>query len=585
MAAIARALWGKQHTPTLGLVLAIWVLWAVVRLALLPLSGYQLPDPDDYMRLAQVRDLLAGQAWFDVTQYCMGLPEGASMHWSRLIDLPLAALILLFDAVLPRTLAELWAMALVPLVWLLPALLALRDIALKLELPRLAAILALVLFPLFPLLPGNFAPLRIDHHTAQSVAALVCGALLLRTGSRRAALACGLVGAAWVVISLEALPLLAALAGLYGLRWAWTRDRSLAWFLGALTIGAIALSLATRPLAELTGTFCDILRPGHIAAFGAAAVAATVLPLLPRQTSLRGRLIGLSLVPLAALPIAAAMLGTCAANPFGQLDPLLQTWWYQAVLEGRPIWDQPASMALTLVWTIALVPAGWLLARQLQLQPARWLLLAGYALAAGFYSLLVLREGLAAQLLTIPFAALLLGHWLPRARAITAAGPRIAATLAVIALCTPTFGSAMLKPFDRSAGTAGLATADPAMVACDYAALNRLPRGHLFAPLDRGPEILVKTGHTVVAGPYHRNQARMINVVAAFTGDPETAEAIVRRNGATHVVACLSSSEIPTYAQARADNLANRIASGRPPAWLTPVPGFETGPLRVYAVR
>lgn len=580
-----RAELAKEGPPALALVLVIWAAWALFRLALLPLTGTQLPDPDDYMRLLEVRDLLQGQAWFDVTQYRMGPPDGASMHWSRLIDLPVAGLILLFDTVLPRSQAELAAMALVPLLWLLPALLALRDMANSLSLPRPAALLALVLFPLFPLLPGNFAPLRIDHHTAQSVAALVCGALLLRTGSRLAAVACGLVGAAWAVVSLEALPLLAALAGLYGLRWALARDRSLPWYLGTLGAAAVLLSLATRPLTELTGPHCDILRPGHVAAIFAAALAALVLPWLPGKDSLRGRLLGLGLVPLAAIPAALAGLGSCAANPFGQLNPLLQTWWYTFVLEGRPIWHQPLSMAFTLVWTIAVIAAGWRLARRLRLPADRWDLLTGYALAAGLYSLLVMREGLAAQLLAIPAAALLLVHWLPRARAIPAALPRIAATLAVIALCTPTFGSAALKPFDQAAGSSAAAGADPALGTCDYASLNRLPRGHLFAPLDRGPEILVRTGHTVVSGPYHRNQTRMVDVIAAFTGDPSDAAAIVHRNGATHVVACLSSSEIPTYGQARADNLANLIAHGRPPAWLVPVPGFETGALRVYAVR
>lgn len=575
----------KEGPPTLALVLMIWAGWAVFRLALLPLTGTQLPDPDDYMRLLEVRDLLNGQAWFDVTQYRMGPPDGASMHWSRLIDLPLAGLILLFGTVLPRAQAELAAMALVPLLWLLPALLALRDIARSLALPRIAALVTLVLFPMFPLLPGNFAPLRIDHHTAQSVAALICGALLLRTGSHRAAIACGLIGAAWAVISLEALPLLAALAGLYGLRWALRRDQSLAWYLGALTGAATLLSVATRPLTELTGPACDILRPGHLGAFAVATLAALTLPWLPGRDSRHGRLLGLGLVGLAAIPAALIGLGNCAANPFGQLDPLLQTWWYSHVLEGRPVWQQPLSMAFTLLWTIGISAAGWRLARHLRLPAERWDLLTGYALAAGAYSLLVMREGLAAQLLAIPAAALLLVHWLPRARAIPAALPRIGATLAVVALCTPTFGSAGLKPFDQIAGSSVVAGSAPGVGSCDYSTLARLPRGHLFAPLDRGPEILVRTGHTVVAGPYHRNQTRMVDVIAAFTGDPADAAAIVRRNGATHIVACLSSAEIPTYAQARADNLANLIAHGHPPDWLVPVPGFERGPLRVYAVK
>ena len=40
-------------------------------------------------------DFLAGQSWFDVTQYRSNPPIGAPMHWSRLVDVPIAGLILL----------------------------------------------------------------------------------------------------------------------------------------------------------------------------------------------------------------------------------------------------------------------------------------------------------------------------------------------------------------------------------------------------------------------------------------------------------------------------------------------------------
>ena len=45
---------------------------------------------DDAMRLVEVRDLLAGQGWFDLTQYRLSPPGGVAMHWSRLVDVPLA---------------------------------------------------------------------------------------------------------------------------------------------------------------------------------------------------------------------------------------------------------------------------------------------------------------------------------------------------------------------------------------------------------------------------------------------------------------------------------------------------------------
>ena len=45
---------------------------------------------DDAMRLVEVRDLIGGQGWFDLFQYRMDPPSGLSMHWSRVIDAPLA---------------------------------------------------------------------------------------------------------------------------------------------------------------------------------------------------------------------------------------------------------------------------------------------------------------------------------------------------------------------------------------------------------------------------------------------------------------------------------------------------------------
>ena len=54
-----------------------------------------LGDTDDNMRLAQVRALLHGQGWYDLRQYKLNPPGGFDIHWSRIVDLPIAALILI----------------------------------------------------------------------------------------------------------------------------------------------------------------------------------------------------------------------------------------------------------------------------------------------------------------------------------------------------------------------------------------------------------------------------------------------------------------------------------------------------------
>src|SRR5690349_21236823 len=56
-------------------------------------------DNDSSLRLVEVRDLLAGQGWFDLHQYRMGTEGGFLMHWSRLVDAPIAAIILVVTAV------------------------------------------------------------------------------------------------------------------------------------------------------------------------------------------------------------------------------------------------------------------------------------------------------------------------------------------------------------------------------------------------------------------------------------------------------------------------------------------------------
>ncbi len=564
-------------------VIGLWLAYCLVRLALLPLTGTDPVGPDDYMRLFEVRDLLAGQSWWDVTQYRVDPPDGASMHWSRLVDLPLAAFAFAFG--------ETAALVVVPLLYLLVALFALRAIMQRLGFGAGALLCGLAIMPFFPLLPGNFAPMRIDHHAPQAVLGLACAALLLGRG-RISAIAAGLLSAAWVVVSLEGLPLVAVLAGLFGLQYWLERETRLAWFLGALALVAPALSLATRPVAECALPFCDILMPGHMAAFAAAAVIAAMLPILPGQGQVRGRFIALCLIPVICAPMAWVTLGNCAADPFSRLDPLLQQYWHGMITEGLPLWRQPLSVAMTLVWGVVLVCAGWRVARRSGANAgeasAAWNLFALMALAAACYSFLLMRAGVVAQLLAIPFAAFLLAHYLPQARAIPSALPRIIATLACFLLATPMLASAGFKPLDPLLARDTMREDAIAMIEgarCDYARLDALAPGLVLAPLDNGPEILGKSEHAIVMASYHRNQQGMRDVLSAFVGSPEQARAVALAHDADYVVACSSEADLALYRTADPANFANAVVGDVPPDWLEPVPGFAEGSLRAYRIR
>ncbi|HET9353532.1 MAG TPA: AcrB/AcrD/AcrF family protein, partial [Sphingomicrobium sp.] len=124
---------------------------------------FGLPDTDDNMRIMQVRGLLGGQDWYDLRQHRMNPPEGANIHWSRLVDLPLAGLILALKPFVGTSWAERSAVAIAPL---LPYLLLLFSVALTARrlVDRRAYPLAFI--PLFfaGSTNGMFQPERIDHH-------------------------------------------------------------------------------------------------------------------------------------------------------------------------------------------------------------------------------------------------------------------------------------------------------------------------------------------------------------------------------------------------------------------------------------
>ncbi|VAW13567.1 hypothetical protein MNBD_ALPHA11-599, partial [hydrothermal vent metagenome] len=92
-----------QNTPKFSqnqIILAFWALISAIFVirtfstaSIMPLIG----DSDDAMRLVVVQDFLAGQGWFDKIQYRLNTPYGAPIHWSRLVDLPIAGLILIFQ--------------------------------------------------------------------------------------------------------------------------------------------------------------------------------------------------------------------------------------------------------------------------------------------------------------------------------------------------------------------------------------------------------------------------------------------------------------------------------------------------------
>jgi hypothetical protein len=152
--------------------------------------GTLLQGPDDQMRMVEVRDWLGGQGWWDNVQRRLDPPEGVAMHWSRIADLPLAAVIAAVRPLAGRASAEVWAAILVPplLGGLFAAFFVWAAVTLTPSGRALVPVLLIgtLVIPVQQLLPG-----RIDHHGLQLVLIALALGLLLRAiqGERAAAAA------------------------------------------------------------------------------------------------------------------------------------------------------------------------------------------------------------------------------------------------------------------------------------------------------------------------------------------------------------------------------------------------------------
>jgi hypothetical protein len=570
-----RAPFGPRLLPRIALA------WAAIALLLLltNLSGIaerRFPEPDDTQRLVQVRDLIAGQGWFDLHQHRIdALHGGVPMHWSRLVDLPLALVIVLATPLLGQPLAEMVALVLVPLLTLGCALLLIGRIAWRMFDEEIAGLACLAMALSIPVI-SQLRPLRVDHHGWQIVLALVAVNGLMARAPRLGGWIAGLAMAAWLAISVEGLPLAAVIAAICALRWL-RGESERAWLVGlmqGLAVGSIALFLLTRGLGDLA-PHCDAISPVHLAMFGWGALVVTLIqPVRPIVWSLGGFAVAAG----GALAILAQAAPQCAGGAFVELDPVVRRYWYDGVAEGLPVWHQPLAEALQIVVppVFAILASAKLAASSRDWLRTWWidytLLLCGSLAIA----VLVSRAGA----MTGALAAVPLGwqisRWLRSARTEHRTAHK-ALALAGVALALlpamPLTLYGLVAP--ASAGAAPGGTIDRVSdCRLDQAAqaLARLPKSELLVPLDIGPAILLDTPHGVVATGHHRAGPAMREVIDAFTGPLDQAHRIVARRGIAYVALCPDLNEPATYSSAAPAGLAAKLRDGHAPDWLTPVP-------------
>jgi hypothetical protein len=553
---------------------------------------------DDAMRLVQVRDLLAGQGWFDLVQHRLD-PPGVAMHWSRVIDLPLAAMILMLRPMAGQHEAEVITLFAWPALLFVTTLRLVASITQRMtaagETPsaQLAAMLLTVLS--VPALP-HFRAGAIDHHNAQIVLLLAFIALAQQIdGSPAKAGAAGVVAAFSLAIGLEMLPAIAAICVVMFAIQIWRgggATRRIGLFGASMAGSSLLLAALLLTRQSLTLNVCDAFGGPVLLLMAGGGATLLIVACIDRwRPTFLARLAGGAAAGLGSLALFFHLFPGCLASPYANVAPLVTSFWLKHVFEAMSFFTMlelvpqkiPGIYGFPL---IAVVAAALVTVRGARPARSGWIIAVVALVALISTSIWEMRGAAAATVVAAPiFAASLARFWPAREQERKLVATALAlspATLLVTGVAARPMIDMLLPPHwtivDRQA-------ASSCQTVSSVAPLALLPRGRVMAPIDLGPAILAATPHTVFAAPYHRNNdgnLAMLNLMLAVP--PAAGQASAERDF-DYIALCRNPIEQADFEEVAPDGLAARLGRGETFEFLQPLDLDPSGKLAVWRAR
>ncbi|MEM1378167.1 MAG: hypothetical protein AAGG69_12350 [Pseudomonadota bacterium] len=544
------------------------------------------PNSDDILRLVHVRDLLAGQSWFDPVQYRLGLEGGTVMHWAKLVDAPIALLVLWGG--------ENFAAFAWPLILAFLSIAAVAFGTVKLA-GRDARFPAVVIAVTALWSVGVFSPGSFDHHNVQ--ATLLLWAIALFVGPNTSHISTSIAGlccALMLAIGMETLPHVAALGIWAAITFAFGSLSVYAarGFGAGLALSSVALFPSLIGPSQWLSTNCDSFSTFHVtlAVIGGGGLAAASFAL-----SAGKRMIILGVAALAGAAAITVFFPHCLANPISGLPPLLREFWLDGVVETRSAVEMFRTDPFSLIGFFALPVIGLVVCifglRHEETRLGASLLLSVLVVAIAITSW---------QQRGFVFAALV--AMFPMTVALTKARLRYEQSKKIPALAGMVFFwiasinvvwfvlSAQMASAFSSAPTLQeqIATADPSDYCYEadlYAALRAEPKGAVLSSTNTGPMVIAHTHHRALAGPYHRNVDGNMRLIEIMLASSSVAKKMVDESGITHIADCINDPDTRDFKKAAPDGFQSALhASPERFDWLEIIPSSVDQPLRIFRV-
>jgi len=565
-----------------------------------------LIDSDDAIHLVRAIDWLQGQSWFDPVLHRLAPPEGVAIHYSRLTELPLAALLWpLHHLGASWPLAAILAAGIWPLVLLGVFFVTLRWLAegfVPRDWARASAYPAFFVAPLML----QFSPGRVDHHGLSVVItalALGCVVRFMRDPANlKWALGGGFLLALGQTIALETLPWVLLFSGWVGL---WVAIKGRGFALSAIVFGLslyvfafmfLALSVAPDVFYQtnfLSYSWLYVLLAGGLA----AALVFIALVSLLRKPWLRFGALFVSAV--AFIGFFLSVFPELAAGPYGGMNRELAEVILGNVGEAAPLLRETTSVTELLTYLpmplLGFAACYWIIGWAKGEDIWKWLFLSLLIIAATFLVVVYqVRVIIYAALFSIVPLTVLLKEGLARAREKFHGRKLFAAELFLILLVGPLSGIILPALADGRTFNKGVVLF-PVITGPDRACfpdgliqILTLPVYYGDRPrlimntMNEGSTILLHTKHKALAAPYHTNVKGNLASAHFFRAtDPREAEKIIRAEGAELVVMCQDlallyrNDESTTHVRqdgsyvAGADQtFAQQLAAGQIPSWL-----------------
>jgi hypothetical protein len=571
------------------------LLWAFTAIALMmyrwpQINWFALGDTDDNLRMMQVRALLKGQDWYDLRQYRLNPPMGANIHWSHLIDLPIAAIILIFKPFLGGAVAEKIAIAVAPM---LP--LGVVFVGLGLTVRRLVApasfIVAAAIFLCSYTALLMFMPTRIDHHGWQLAMLTLMLAGLADPKQRRGGLTVGIGTALSLVIGLEMILYLAIGGAAVGLRWIMDQDQRIRMrsYGASLSIGVLIGFAGFASYANRVPR-CDALTPAWLSVMVLAGGLLVALSFI-RAEKVSHRFLLTGLAGALSLAFLALAWPDCLGRP-EQVSPELEKLWLANISEAKPLykqnWPTILSVSVLLIGLFGSFWALWL--ERTTERGAAWASVALLSLLSALMLLWQTRAAASALMFAVPGATALGWAIIPKLRANNNMLVRVFGTTAAFMLVSGLWAQLVIGQLPNpNVSTQRMKLVNAANSACPTIPALRpialLPKATIMTFVDLGPRLITMTHHNAIAGPYHRNGDAILDIHKVFRGQPADAREIMKRHGATMLLICPNMSESTIYAAQNPKGFYVQLAKGRVPDWLEPVTLPARSPYKLWRVK